>query len=45
MGQPVFFHLSRYYEGLGSKKDPLVTLARVIPWELFRPKLLEALKS
>lgn len=45
MGQPGFFDLSRRYEGLDSKKDPLVTLARVVPWELFRPKLLEALTS
>jgi len=45
MGQPGFFDLSRRYEGLDGKKDPLATLARVVPWELFRPKLLEALRS
>ncbi len=44
-GPTGFFDLSRRYEGLDSKKDPLVTLARVVPWELFRPKLLEALTS
>ena len=27
------------------KRDPLVTLAAVIPWEMFRPKLLAALAS
>ena len=45
MSQMGFFDLSRRYEGLDGKKDPLVTLARVVPWELFRPKLLAALTS
>jgi len=36
------FYLSRRYESLG-KKNPLVTLAVVVPWELFRPKLHAAL--
>ena len=45
MGQPGFFDLSRRYEGLDAKNDPLVTLARVVPWELFRPKLLAALTA
>lgn len=45
MGQPGFFDLSRRYEGLDGKNDPLVTLARVVPWELFRPRLIEALRS
>ncbi|MCX7380946.1 MAG: IS5 family transposase [Alphaproteobacteria bacterium] len=45
MGQLGFFDLSRRYEGLDRKNDPLVTLAHVVPWELFRAKLLEALSS
>ena len=47
MGQPGLFDLSRRYEGLDAKNDPLVTLARVrvVPWELFRPKLLAALTA
>ncbi len=43
MGQPGFFDLSRRYEGLDKKKDPLVTLAAVVPWERFRPQLQAAL--
>ena len=47
MGQPGLFDLSRRYDGLDAKNDPLVTLARVrvVPWELFRPKLLAALTA
>ena len=45
MGQPGFFDLGRRYGGLDAKNDPLVTLGRVAPWELFRPKLLVALAS
>jgi hypothetical protein len=45
MGQPGFFDLSRRYESLDKKKDPLVTLAVVVPWELFRPKLHAALAA
>ena len=45
MVQPGFFDLSRRYEGLDAKNDPLVMLARVVPWELVRPKLLAALTS
>ena len=37
MGQLGFFDLSRRYEGLGVKDDPLV--AAMIPWEPLRPKL------
>ena len=43
MGQLGFFDLSRRYEGLNKKRDPLATLAAVIPWETFRPTLLQAL--
>ncbi len=39
IGQPGFFDLSRQYESLDEKKDLLVTVAEVVPWELFRPKL------
>jgi IS5 family transposase len=45
MGQPGFFDLSRRYESLDKKKDPLMTLASVVPWELFRPKLCAALAA
>jgi IS5 family transposase len=45
MGQPGLFDLSHRYEGLDSKKDPLVTLATVIPWEMFRTQLLVALTA
>src|SRR5947208_11149120 len=43
MGQLGFFDLNRRYEGLDKKKDPLVTLAHVVPWESFRPLLSAAL--
>jgi IS5 family transposase len=39
MGQLGFFDLSRRYEGLDRKKDPLVTLAAVVPWERFRAEI------
>ncbi len=42
MGQMGFFDLSRRYEGL-SEKDPLLVLARLVPWETFREKLQAAL--
>ncbi len=45
MGQPGFFDLSRRYEGLDEKRDPLVTLAAVVPWETFRPRLIAALTA
>ncbi len=43
MGQVGFFDLSRRYEGLDRKNDPLVLLAILVPWESFRPKLKAAL--
>jgi IS5 family transposase len=39
MGQLGFFDLSQRYDGLDKKKDPLVLLASVVPWETFRAKL------
>ena len=45
MGQLGFFDLSRRYEGLDKKRDPLATLAAVIPWEMFRSKLVAALTA
>jgi IS5 family transposase len=45
MGQPGFFDLMRRYEGLDKKKDPLLTLAAVVPWEMFRPQLQAALTA
>lgn len=43
MGQMGFFDLSRRYEGLDAKNDPLVALAGVVPFEAFRAKLKAAL--
>ena len=37
MGQPGFFDLSRRYEGLDAKQDPLVAILAAVPFELFRP--------
>ena len=42
MTQPGFFDLSRRYESLDLKKDPLVALERLVPWGRFRPRLLAA---
>jgi IS5 family transposase len=42
MGQMGFFDLSARYAGLDKKKDPLVLLAALIPWECFRPRVLAA---
>jgi IS5 family transposase len=43
MGQLGFCDLSRRYEGLDAKNDPLVAIAASVPFELFRPKLKAAL--
>jgi IS5 family transposase len=43
MGQLGFFDLSRRYECLDSKNDPLVAIAALVPWECFRPKMRAAL--
>jgi IS5 family transposase len=43
MGQLGFFDLSRRYECLDAKNDPLVAIASLVPWECFRPKLRAAL--
>jgi IS5 family transposase len=45
MKQPGFFDLSRRYESLDAKADPLVALNKLIPWEDFRPRLLAALEA
>src|SRR3954452_15021942 len=39
MGQPGFFDLGERYRGLDAKKDPLVVLNAVVPWEDFRARL------
>ena len=39
MGQPGFFDLSDRYVSLDAKKDPLVELDAIVPWEEFRPTL------
>ena len=43
MSQPGFFDLSRRYEGLDAKGDPLVAILLAVPFEVFRPKLKAAL--
>ena len=43
MGQLGFFDLSRRYEGLDVKDDPLVAIAAMSPWESLRPKLKASL--
>src|SRR3977135_2361704 len=43
MGQLGFFDLSRRYEGLDLKDDPLVAIAAMVPWESLRPKLKASL--
>jgi hypothetical protein len=45
MGQMVFFDLSQRYGGLDHKPDPLRLLAKLVPWEEFRPHLRAALVS
>src|SRR3954454_12307590 len=39
MGQPGFVDLGERYRGLDAKKDPLVVLNAVVPWEDFRAQL------
>ena len=39
MGQPGFVDLGERYRGLDAKKDPLVFLNAVVPWEEFRAQL------
>lgn len=45
MRQPGLFDLSRRYESLDAKNDPLVALNQMVPWESFRPRLLAALQA
>jgi IS5 family transposase len=45
MGQMGFFDLSRRYQGLDDKRDPLPLLAKLVPWEDFRAPLKAALKA
>ena len=39
MAQMGFFDLSDLYASLDAKKDPLVEIDAVVPWEEFRPAL------
>ena len=39
MAQMGFFDLSDRYASLDAKKDPLVEIDAVVPWEEFRPTL------
>ena len=39
MAQMGFFDLSDRYASLDAKKDPLVEIDTVVPWEEFRPAL------
>ena len=41
MAQMGFFDLSDRYASLDAKKDPLVDIDAVVPWEKFRPVLDE----
>ena len=43
MGQLGFFDLIRRYESLDEKRDPLVAIAAMVPFESFRSKLKAAL--
>lgn len=45
MKQPGFFDLSRRYDSLDAKSDPLAALNRLVPWEDFRPRLRAALEA
>ena len=41
MAQMGFFDLSHRYASLDAKKDPLVKIDAVVPWDEFRPVLDE----
>src|ERR1700731_1416767 len=43
MGRFGFFDLSRRYECLDAKNDPLVAIAALVPWECFQRKLKASL--
>jgi len=43
MAQMGFFDLSDRYASLDAKKDPLIEIDAVVPWEEFRPAVLHAL--
>ena len=45
MAQMGFFDLSDRYASLDAKKDPLVEIDAVVPWEEFRPALERALRK
>ena len=40
MAQMGFFDLSDRYASLAAKRDPLVEIDAVVPWEEFRPALV-----
>jgi len=44
MGQPGFFDLDERYRLLSETGDPLVKLASLVDFEIFRPRLVAALK-
>ena len=39
MAQMGFFDLSDRYASLDAKRDPLVEINAIVPWEEFRPRL------
>ena len=39
MGQMGFFEVAKRYAGLDAKKDPLVGIDTLVPWESFRERL------
>lgn len=43
MGRLGFFDVSRRYEELDAENGPLVSIATLVPWEPFRPRLRAAL--
>jgi hypothetical protein len=44
MAQMGFFDLSDRYASLDAKRDPLVEIDAVVPWEEFRPTLMLTLQ-
>lgn len=44
MGQPGAFDLDERYRRLSETGDPLVKLASLVDFEIFRPRLVAALK-
>ena len=39
MGQPGVFDIAQRYAELDAKNDPLLKIDKLVPWEVFRPRL------